>query len=153
VGTAGTGKTTIVKDYFAEVDPDLVLNTQINFNSYTTSMSLQVVIESNVDKRTGTLYGPPTGKTLIYFVDDLNMPKVDKYFTQQPICLVRQLIDYGTFYDRADLSVQKRVADVMFVASMNPKAGSFYVDTRLTRHLTTVCLSVPEKEILSTIYS
>ena len=63
------------------------------------------------------------------------------------------MIDYGTFYDRADLSVQKRVADVMFVACMNPKAGSFYVDVRLTRHLTTVCLSVPEKEILSTIYS
>jgi dynein heavy chain len=41
-----------------------------------------------------------TGKTLIYFVDDLNMPKVDVYFTQQPIALVRQLIDYGTYYDR-----------------------------------------------------
>jgi dynein heavy chain len=86
-------------------------------------------------------------------VDDLNMPKVDKYFTQQPIALVRQLIDYHTYYDRSDLSVQKRIADIMFVTCMNPKAGSFYVDVRLTRHLTTVCLSVPEKEILSTIYS
>jgi len=36
---------------------------------------------------------------------------------------------------------------------MNPKAGSFFVDVRLTRHLTTICLSVPEKEILATIYS
>jgi dynein heavy chain len=82
VGTAGTGKTTIVKNYFKDADPDLILNTQINFNSYTDSMSLQLVVESKVDKRTGTLYGPPTGKTLIYFVDDLNMPKVDVYFTQ-----------------------------------------------------------------------
>jgi dynein heavy chain len=81
------------------------------------------------------------------------MPKVDKYFTQQPIALVRQLIDYHTYYDRADLSIQKRIADTMFVTCMNPKAGSFFVDVRLTRHLTTVCLSVPEKEILSTIYS
>jgi dynein heavy chain len=40
VGTAGTGKTTIVKNYFKDADPDLVLNTQINFNSYTDSMSL-----------------------------------------------------------------------------------------------------------------
>jgi len=153
VGTAGTGKTTIVLDYFNDVDGDVVLTSQVNFNSYTSSMSLQVVVESNVQKRTGTLYGPPTGKTLIYFVDDLNMPKVDKYFTQQPICLVRQLIDYGTFYDRADLSVQKRIADILFVSCMNPKAGSFFVDVRLTRHLTSVCLSVPEKEILSTIYT
>lgn len=81
------------------------------------------------------------------------MPNVDKYFTQQPICLVRQLIDYGTFYDRADLSIQKRIADILFVSCMNPKAGSFFVDVRLTRHLTTICLSVPEKEILNTIYS
>jgi len=89
VGTAGTGKTAIVKDYFTEVDPDSVLFTQCNFNSYTDSMSIQTVVEANVEKRTGTLFGPPTGKTLIYFVDDLNMPKVDKYFTQQPIALVR----------------------------------------------------------------
>jgi len=41
----------------------------------------------------------------------------------------------------------------MFVTCMNPKAGSFFVDVRLTRHLTTVCLSIPEKEILATIYS
>jgi dynein heavy chain len=86
-------------------------------------------------------------------VDDLNMPKVDKYFTQQPIALVRQLIDYGTYYDRSDLAVQKRMKDIMFVCCMNPKSGSFFVDIRLTRHLTTVCLSVPEKEILSTIYT
>lgn len=43
--------------------------------------------------------------------------------------------------------------DIMFVCCMNPKSGSFFVDIRLTRHLTTVCLSVPEKEILSTIYT
>jgi dynein heavy chain len=40
VGTAGTGKTSIVKDYFKDVDPDSILTTQINFNSYTDSMSL-----------------------------------------------------------------------------------------------------------------
>jgi len=157
VGTAGTGKTTIVKDYFADqenpiLDSD-VLSTQVNFNNYTSSLSLQVVVESKIEKRTGVLFGPTTGKTLIYFVDDLNMPLVDVYFTQQPIALLRQLIDYGTFYNRADLSIQNRVIDCMFVACMNPKAGSFFVDVRCTRHLTTVCLSVPEKDILSTIYS
>ena len=70
VGTAGTGKTTIVLDYFTDVDSDSILTSQVNFNSYTSSMSLQVVIESNVDKRTGTLYGPPTGKTLIYCLSE-----------------------------------------------------------------------------------
>lgn len=157
VGIAGTGKTTIVQDYFADCDNPVndsdVLHTQCNFNNYTSALTLQNVVEGKVEKRTGVLFGPPVGKTLIYFIDDLNMPIVDVYFTQQPIALVRQLIDYGTMYNRNDLSIQQRVTDCMFVCCMNPKSGSFFVDVRLTRHLTTICLSVPEKEILTTIYS
>ena len=50
-------------------------------NSYTDSAALQVVIESRVEKLSGSNYGPQPGTTLIYFMDDLNMPKLDKYFT------------------------------------------------------------------------
>ena len=35
---------------------------------------------------------------------------------------------------------------------MNPKSGSFYIDLRLQRHFTTVALTLPDKEILRTIY-
>jgi len=61
----------------------------MNMNSYTDSKSLQIVIESNVDKRMGKIFGPPTGKILMFFMDDLNMPKVDTYGTESPICLIR----------------------------------------------------------------
>lgn len=81
VGKAGTGKTTILKDYFAEVDPELVQTSSINFNSYTDSKALQVFLQNTIEKRVGKIYGPPTGKKLIFFMDDLNMPKVDKYGT------------------------------------------------------------------------
>jgi dynein heavy chain len=81
VGSAGTGKTIIIKDYFSTLDKEVVGNASINFNSYTDSRALQTVIESNVDKRAGRTYGPPPGRTLIYFMDDLNMPFVDKYGT------------------------------------------------------------------------
>lgn len=40
-------------------------------------------------------FGPPGSKRLIYFVDDLNMPAVDKYDTQSAIELLRQSVDYG----------------------------------------------------------
>lgn len=39
-------------------------------------------------------YGPPGGRRLVYFVDDMNMPFVDKYDTQSAIELLRQMIDY-----------------------------------------------------------
>lgn len=52
----------------------LLLN--INFSSRTTSMDAQRNLEANVEKRTKDTYGPPPGKRLIVFIDDLNMPQV-----------------------------------------------------------------------------
>ena len=42
----------------------------------------------------GMRFGPPGSKKLIYYVDDMNMPYVDKYDTQSAIELLRQSIDY-----------------------------------------------------------
>jgi hypothetical protein len=48
----------------------------------------------------GVRYGPPGTKRLVYFVDDLNMPFVDKYDTQSAIELMRQSIDYKGWFDK-----------------------------------------------------
>lgn len=40
VGSAGTGKTTIIKDYFSTLDKEFILSASINFNSYTDSRAL-----------------------------------------------------------------------------------------------------------------
>lgn len=152
VGFAGTGKTTIVKDYFASVDLETTVCADINLNSYTDSRALQVVIEGNVDKRMGRIFGPPSGKILMFFMDDMNMPKLDKYGTQSPICLIRQIIDYQLVFDRDHLEEKKTLQDIMFLGCMNPKSGSFVIDLRLSRHFTMIALGVPEKEILNTIY-
>ena len=48
----------------------------------------------------GVRYGPPGSKQLIYFVDDCNMPFVDKYDTQSAIELMRQSVDYRGWYDK-----------------------------------------------------
>ena len=49
------------------------------------------------------LSGAPPGKHIAMFVDDLNMPKLDRYGSQPPIELLRQYQDFGGFYDREKL--------------------------------------------------
>ena len=152
VGSAGTGKTTIIKDYFLNVDKETTVVGSINFNSYTDSKDLQAVMESNVDKRAGSTFGPPPNHVLIYFMDDINMPLVDKYGTQSPICLIRQLIDYGIIFDRDHLEEKKKMVDCLYTACMNPKAGSFVIDLRLQRHYSVFACRTTSSEILQTIY-
>ncbi len=45
-----------------------------------------------MEKRTKDVYGPPLGKRLALCVDDLNMPKIYKYVTQQPLALLRLFV-------------------------------------------------------------
>lgn len=103
VGGAGTGKTQVIKDYLATTKPEQVAYKTINFSSFTDAGALQRNIESMLDKKSGKTYGSAMNKTLIAFIDDLNMPYVDKYGTQSPIQLLRQIIDYGSIFNREQL--------------------------------------------------
>lgn len=49
---------------------------QMNFSSRTSSMDVQRNLESVVEKRTKDTFGPPVGKKMLVFIDDMNMPIV-----------------------------------------------------------------------------
>ena len=151
VGNAGTGKTTLVREFLRNLDED-VLSSTINPNYYMDSAALQVQIEGAIDKRSGRVFGPPTGKKLIYFLDDLNLPYKETYGTQNSLELLRQIVDHRSFYDRTDLGFRKEVTDVQFLAGMNPTAGSFTVNARLQRHFTTFACMMPSVSDLHMIY-
>ncbi|XP_073974323.1 dynein beta chain, ciliary-like isoform X3 [Rhodnius prolixus] len=151
VGPAGSGKSVLIGDKLFSLSANYTV-TNISFNFYTTSEMLQKVIEKPLEKKAGRNYGPPGNKTMIYFIDDMNMPEVDRYGTVQPHTLIRQFMDYQHWYDRQKLTL-KDIHNIMFLSTMNPTAGSFTIDPRLQRHFFVFALSFPGLEALTHIYS
>lgn len=151
VGSAGSGKTTIVREFLRSVSGELSSAT-INMNYYTDAASLQLQLEQHIDKRSGKIYGPAGEKGLVYFVDDLNMPLVEEFGTQTPIALLRQYLDYGQWFDRSDLSVKKELRDTQLVTAMNHKSGSFVINPRLQRHMAVLASEMPSNADLQRIY-
>jgi dynein heavy chain, axonemal len=77
IGESGTAKSVTVQNFLAKLSPEKFSVLNINFSSRTSSRDVQTNIETNVDKRSGKTYGPPVGKRLMIFIDDMNMPRVD----------------------------------------------------------------------------
>jgi dynein heavy chain len=90
VGNAGTGKTALMNQFINQLSNDRFLKNTVNFSSLTTSASLQEnIMGSGLSKLGMRLWGLGSGRTLVFFIDDINMPYVDKYGTQSPIALIR----------------------------------------------------------------
>ena len=151
VGAAGTGKTALMADKLRRLDAESASYATLNFNNFMDASSLQTILEQPLEKRSGVRYGPAGGKRLLYFIDDMNMPFVDKYDTQSPIELARQFVDYHGWYDKSKI-VLKEVQDCALVACMNPTAGSFTITPRMQRHFATFACHTPSPDIVRTIY-
>uniref|UniRef100_A0A1A9VM43 AAA+ ATPase domain-containing protein n=1 Tax=Glossina austeni TaxID=7395 RepID=A0A1A9VM43_GLOAU len=174
VGTSGCGKSSIFRELFKKYtsyqDAITIKNSsastviqEIHFNFYTTSEILQKILEYPLEKKSGKCYGPiGSNRRLIYFINDLNMPKVDAYGTVQAHTIIRQFMDYRQWnfglifkflikYDRQHLRL-KNIRKCQFVACMNHTAGSFTIDPRLQRHFCIFSLAAPSEQTLHYIY-
>lgn len=100
-----------------------------------------MILEQSLEKKSGVRYGPPGNKRLVYFVDDMNMPFVDKYDTQSAIEILRQMIDYNGWYDKVKI-VLKEIINSQYCAAMNPTAGSFNITPRMQRQFMTLAVQV-----------
>ncbi|XP_037911922.1 dynein beta chain, ciliary-like [Hermetia illucens] len=155
IGPPGSGKTVVMAAKLNSLSDKWAV-TNVPFNFYTNSDMLQKILEKPLEKKAGRNYGPPGNKTMIYFIDDMNMPEVDTYGTVQPHTLIRQFMDYHHWYDRIKLSL-KDIHKCQFVSCMNPTAGSFTINPRLQRHFCAFALNAPSTEafyhVLSSILS
>ncbi|XP_077418136.1 dynein axonemal heavy chain 10-like isoform X1 [Vanacampus margaritifer] len=154
VGDSGTSKTATISNFLKHLSGDSNITLTINLSSRTTSMDLQRNLEANVEKRTKEIYGPPMGKRLLVYIDDMNMPKVDSYGTQQPIALLKLLLDRGGIYDRGKELTYKTLKDLGFIAAMGKAGGGRNeVDTRFVSLFSVFSIPFPAVESLHLIYA
>ena len=153
VGESGTAKSIIIQNYLGSCNLDRFSTLSINFSSRTTSLDLQKNLMDNIEKR-GPVWLPPGGKQLLVFIDDLNMPNVDIYGTQQPIALLKFLIERGTMYERDGDLEQINTKNLFWIAAMPPPGGGRnHVDTRFISLFNTLNVVFPSKQSLHRIYA
>ncbi|CAF1257617.1 unnamed protein product, partial [Didymodactylos carnosus] len=152
VGGAGSGKTVIVNDKLQSLNTEAWTVVNVPFNYYTSSEMLQAILEKPLERKAGRNYGPPGSKKLVYFIDDMNMPEMDKYYTVQAHTILRQYLDYKHWYDRQKLTLRD-IHNCQYVACMNPTAGNFTIDSRIQRHFAVFAVSFPGQDSLRTIYN
>ncbi|KAK1328247.1 hypothetical protein QTO34_011819 [Cnephaeus nilssonii] len=153
VGESGTSKTATTQNFLKNLSEETNIVLMVNFSSRTTSLDIQRNLEANVEKRTKDTYGPPMGKRLLVFMDDMNMPKVDEYGTQQPIALLKLLLEKGFLYDRGKELNCKSIRDLGFIAAMGKAGGGRNeVDPRFLSLFSVFNVPFPSEASLHLIY-
>ncbi|GET88580.1 dynein heavy chain, putative [Leishmania tarentolae] len=154
-GPPGSGKTMSITAVLSSLpEYDVVF---LNFSSGTTVKTIMKALEQHCtvqDTARGLVMAPTSGKQLLLFCDEVNLPALDRYGTQVVVQLLRQLIERNGFH-RARDNTWITVEDVQVVGACNPPTdpGRVPLSARFLRWAPVLFVDFPSPESLETIYT
>ena len=129
MGQTGVGKSVIINSFLNDItkqNNSKYVSYSFGYSAQTKPSNLRDIFETKLDKKRKNLLGPPAGKRMIFFIDDINMPALETYGSQPPNELLRQIIDQNGFYDTNKLFF-KYINDTNFVSACCPPGKLCYV--------------------------
>uniref|UniRef100_A0A8C7FLK2 Uncharacterized protein n=1 Tax=Oncorhynchus kisutch TaxID=8019 RepID=A0A8C7FLK2_ONCKI len=127
-------------------------NKQPNCTARTTTAYIQAHMLQNLVKKGKNNLGAPKNKSVLVFVDDLNMPTLDSYGAQPSMEFIRQFIELQGVFDAKTLT-WKGIQDVTLCAACAPPGGGRQsLSPRLLRHFSVLLLPHPSSNTMQHIF-
>jgi len=153
-GPIATGKSSYIRNFLMNnLNKQEYMTAFMTLSAQTTANQLQETFMTRLHKRGEAAYGPLMMKKGVFFVDDINMPKVLPYGAQPAIELLRMYMDQGYWYDRKDTSCL-HIQDIQLISAMGqPGGGRNSVTPRFLKHFNFITINQFSDETMTRIFS